>query len=1239
MNENTVVTFGPEYQVKYNEYQKRAEEIITKKYNKNTYEEVMDLVNPSDKKAINAYIETYAELGCYSDKYYYPPSYNRADDSSIHNWALGKLLLDKDTKNNGYEERLQSFQSSEFQNELFNQFFNQNNENDYSPNLNSGFSVDGNSILTPEDSEMLRNWLKNGGNEDLTPSNKNVSDNFNNAQQTEPVKIDPLLIDLDGDGIETTTVSRGTYFDHQSDGFAEASAWVGEDDGILAFDKNNNGFIDNGNEIFGDNYIKSDGTKATSGFDALSDFDSNNDGVINALDEKFSQLKILKGDDSLITLEQAGIVSINLNSSASNQVDENGNTQLSSGTYTKSDGTTGQIGDYYLQNDKKDSFATEWVEVPEDVLQLPDIKGQGTVYSLHQAIARDTSGELKELVEDFINSTNKNDKIALINEILYKWTGANQIEPDSRGSNIDAQQLYVLEKFMGENFIGVDGTGNPNNQACNLLNNAYAMLKNTIYAQLQSKTELKPLYDLLDLQYNSSTHKYGYNIDAIQQYIDDKININSTSGKELLTDFVQTFIAMGLDETSNYNEFYNHYVSMGDDYKFLMDTADKVLIYGDDNANSIEGTAQQEAVFAGAGNDTIYTRQGNDLVYGGEGDDYIDTCEGDDIIYGENGNDTINAGYGNDTIYGGAGNDSIETGNGDDVVYAGDGNDYIYNFQGSDYIDGGDGDDTIVTRYENDTLVGGKGNDYFSDNLDGDELFIFNLGDGNDTIYNNRGNDTIQFGEGITKDNIIFTGDIVNLVIRFTNSNDSITIENCIGDENFVIENFKFSDGTTLSYEEVKNLLVTQGTDGNDNIIGSNASEKIYGFGGDDTIDARNGNDTIYGGAGNDTIETGDGDDVVYAGDGNDYIYNFQGSDYIDGGDGDDTIVTRYENDTLVGGKGNDYFSDNLDGDELFIFNLGDGNDTIYNNRGNDTIQFGEGITKDNIIFQGYTSDLIITFKNSNDSIRIENCLINDDFVIENFKFSDGTTLNYEEVKKLLVTKGTNGNDNITGSNASEKIYGFDGDDTIDAGSGNDTIYGGTGNDYITTFSGNDVIYGEDGNDYIFTYDGPNFIDGGNGDDTIFTREGNDTIIGGKGNDALTDNFGGDELYIFNLGDGIDTIQDYLGNDKILFKDTVNTDNIAFFMNSNGYLYIDYGKEAGQDVIQLNYQDSANYKIEMYEVETSSGESLFMNSDDINKLIQDMTAYASENDITINSVQDVKQNADLMNLVNSAWAA
>jgi len=55
---------------------------------------------------------------------------------------------------------------------------------------------------------------------------------------------DPLLIDLDGDGIETTSTANGVYFDHGVDGFKELSAWVGEDDGILVHDKNGNGVID-----------------------------------------------------------------------------------------------------------------------------------------------------------------------------------------------------------------------------------------------------------------------------------------------------------------------------------------------------------------------------------------------------------------------------------------------------------------------------------------------------------------------------------------------------------------------------------------------------------------------------------------------------------------------------------------------------------------------------------------------------------------------------------------------------------------------------------------------------------------------------------------------------------------------------------------------------------------------------------------------------------------------------------
>jgi hypothetical protein len=49
------------------------------------------------------------------------------------------------------------------------------------------------------------------------------------------------------------------YFDHDNNSFAEQSGWVGKDDGLLVFDKNNNGKIDDGSELFGNNTILSNG--------------------------------------------------------------------------------------------------------------------------------------------------------------------------------------------------------------------------------------------------------------------------------------------------------------------------------------------------------------------------------------------------------------------------------------------------------------------------------------------------------------------------------------------------------------------------------------------------------------------------------------------------------------------------------------------------------------------------------------------------------------------------------------------------------------------------------------------------------------------------------------------------------------------------------------------------------------------------------------------------------------------
>ena len=53
------------------------------------------------------------------------------------------------------------------------------------------------------------------------------------------------------------------YFDHNTNGFAENSAWVGADDGLLVRDLNNNGTIDSGRELFGNNTMLANQTLAT----------------------------------------------------------------------------------------------------------------------------------------------------------------------------------------------------------------------------------------------------------------------------------------------------------------------------------------------------------------------------------------------------------------------------------------------------------------------------------------------------------------------------------------------------------------------------------------------------------------------------------------------------------------------------------------------------------------------------------------------------------------------------------------------------------------------------------------------------------------------------------------------------------------------------------------------------------------------------------------------------------------
>ena len=221
---------------------------------------------------------------------------------------------------------------------------------------------------------------------------------------------DPLVLDLDGDGIETVGINplAPVLFDHDNDGVRTGTGWIQSDDGLLVIDVNGNGAIDSGRELFGDNsllYTALDGpVYAADGYAALRAQDSNHDGVVNRLDANFNQLRVwrdlnqdgISQAGELQTLSQAGIASIGVTGTATNVNLGNGNTQIASGSFTRTNGTTGQsgaaelTGSYLLAGN---NFYRSFSDNPVSTLaaqSLPQMQGSGWVRDMREAVGLGT---------------------------------------------------------------------------------------------------------------------------------------------------------------------------------------------------------------------------------------------------------------------------------------------------------------------------------------------------------------------------------------------------------------------------------------------------------------------------------------------------------------------------------------------------------------------------------------------------------------------------------------------------------------------------------------------------------------------------------------------------------------------------------------------------------------------------------------------------------------------------------
>lgn len=323
------------------------------------------------------------------------------------------------------------------------------------------------------------------------------------------------------------------------------------------------------------------------------------------------------------------------------------------------------------------------------------------------------------------------------------------------------------------------------------------------------------------------------------------------------------------------------------------------------------------------------------------------------------------------------------------------------------------------------------------------------------------------------------------------------------------------------------------------------------------------------------------GDNVLTGTTGDDVINGFGGNDTITGDSGDDIINGGTGDDMLTGGAGND----------TYVFDVGFGVDTvqnysIFNNGAVDSLSFSDRVFADATFSRVATSgngsqDLVVSFANG-DQVTVLGALNGgNDYQISKILFTgDNSSYTIDVIHALLLDQNSTSGDDI-----------FDGFESL-----------------------NDVLNGEGGNDTI---------DGLTGDDTITGGEGDDALRGGSGADT----------YIYAMGDGSDTIDNYsiFNNgalDRLIFTDyalSSITFSVATALGAGSDDLVIMGD--GNDSVNITDGLRFSNDHQISEVIFQNGNITFT-ADDLRELILEQAATAGNDDITGFGSDDVINGLD-----------
>jgi len=871
----------------------------------------------------------------------------------------------------------------------------------------------------------------------------------------------PLVIDLDGDGLELVDADESNiFFDLNGDGVDENTDWVGADDALLVYDANADGVVNDANEVSFVGYLEG----ARTDLEGLRAFDTNGDGVLDGADAEFGSFKIWQDANQngvsdageLVDVTTAGIASISLTSDEIVRL-VGDSVSFGVGAYQRTDGTEGIFSDTGFAQAGDNQYIT-------------NVDGFTASADQSGYFGADGATRLNASLDYVLNQQYQNggfgDGVILGDAGVNVLTGTDESDSFHGGAGadiIDGGAGSDMARYDGSNAaVQVDlttGTASGGDAAGDILSSIEELHGSSFNDTLIGNAAGNALSggagdDLIYGGAGDDTLHGGAGDDTLLGQAGADA-IDGGSGSDTVN-YVGSAAAVSVDLASGVGTggdaegdvFTSVENVQGTEYADTFTGNEDVnVLRGYDGDDLLDGGTGADVLDGGAGVDTASYAGSSEAVTvdlqtgigsGGdaEGDvltgieNLVGTEQETDWLYGDVSNNIVSGLAGNDVLYGRAG---------DDVLYGGDGLDLLFGNEGADILDGGDGYDAVsyqtatsgvavdlgtgigsAGEATGDTLISierAYGSAY-SDTIVGGAGMNELWGEGgNDSLQGGLGDDYLSGGAGA---DILDGGDGVDTV-RYGTSQSGVTI-------NLFLASAQ-SDGDAEG-DILSNIENVFGSNHADTISGDNSANTLWGYGGIDLIHGNGGDDVLYGQDGADTLVGQGGADVLdggagsdtasYYGSGSAVTINLASGQAIGGTATGDALIS-IEN---LQGSNHD---DSLTGDAGNNVLLGiAGDDILEGAAGADTLDGGEGA--DTASYEG---------SNTGVSVDLE------------LNIAAGGDAEGDILTSIENLTGSDYADVLTGDAGDNEIFGGAGDDTLSGGGGTDAMNGGDGTDTV----------------------------------------------------------------------------------------------------------------------------------------------------------------------------------------------